>query len=49
MAARYLCANGAVLTTPTGWHDAIYSYNHAESYVAQVASVATGYVKATQS
>jgi membrane-bound lytic murein transglycosylase B len=34
-AARYLCAAGD-LSTPVGWTDATYSYNHSAAYVASV-------------
>ena len=42
-AARYLCASGADLTGATGWHDAVFSYNHSEQYVADVLGAANRY------
>ncbi|GAA1781422.1 lytic transglycosylase domain-containing protein [Agromyces lapidis] len=37
--ARYLCAAGS-MTSPEGWRDAVYSYNHDNDYVDKVARVA---------
>ncbi|MCW2794830.1 lytic murein transglycosylase [Nocardioides sp.] len=45
-AGRYLCASGADLTTPSGWHAAVFSYNHAESYVELVYATASDYATA---
>jgi membrane-bound lytic murein transglycosylase B len=45
-AARYLCAGGDDLTTAEGWHRAVFSYNHAESYVASVYAAASEYATA---
>ncbi len=42
-AARYLCASGADLATGEGWSRAIFSYNHAESYVNSVRAAASFY------
>jgi membrane-bound lytic murein transglycosylase B len=42
-AARYLCADGHDLSTASGWAAAIYSYNHAQSYVDSVHAAATAY------
>jgi hypothetical protein len=42
-AAVYLCANDRDLSTPGGLHAAIYSYNHSESYVDTVLSLARAY------
>jgi membrane-bound lytic murein transglycosylase B len=42
-AARYLCADGHDLTTGAGWADAVFSYNHAQSYVDAVHAAATTY------
>lgn len=46
-AARYLCADGHDLTTGQGWADAIFSYNHAQTYVDAVHSAATAYAERT--
>ncbi len=46
-AARYLCADGHDLTTGAGWADAIFSYNHAQSYVDSVYAAATAYAERT--
>jgi membrane-bound lytic murein transglycosylase B len=43
-AARYLCSYGE-LDTPTGWHAAVFGYNHLESYVSEVAAQATLYAQ----
>ncbi|MFC5061233.1 lytic transglycosylase domain-containing protein [Actinomycetospora atypica] len=40
---RYLCAGGTDLDTPSGRHDAVFRYNHSESYVATVLRWADGY------
>lgn len=44
-AARYLCASGP-MGTPAGWRAAIFSYNHLDSYVNDVAAVANRYADA---
>jgi membrane-bound lytic murein transglycosylase B len=44
-AARYLCADGHDLTTSAGWADAVFSYNHAQSYVDAVHAAATAYAE----
>lgn len=43
--ARYLCASGSV-TSPERWRAAVFSYNHLESYVDDVARVANQYAAA---
>jgi membrane-bound lytic murein transglycosylase B len=42
-AGRYLCADGHVLTTDSGWNAAVHSYNHDAGYVAAVAAAASSY------
>ena len=39
-AGRYLCADGRDLSTAQGWTAAIYSYNHAATYVQEVYAAA---------
>ncbi|WP_022890434.1 lytic transglycosylase domain-containing protein [Agromyces italicus] len=39
---RYLCAAGS-MTSPEGWRAAVYSYNHDDDYVDEVARVAQEY------
>jgi membrane-bound lytic murein transglycosylase B len=46
-AARYLCADGHDLTTGQGWADAIFSYNHAQTYVDSVHVAASAYAERT--
>lgn len=46
-AARYLCADGHDLRTGSGWADAIFSYNHAQSYVDSVYAAAQSYADRT--
>jgi hypothetical protein len=46
-AARYLCADGHDLTTGAGWADAVFGYNHAQTYVDAVYSAATAYADRT--
>ena len=41
-AGRYLCAAGE-MTSATGWRRAIFSYNHLDSYVDDVAAMANAY------
>jgi membrane-bound lytic murein transglycosylase B len=41
-AARYLCASGP-MTTGTGWRAAVFSYNHSNAYVNEVAEIANRY------
>lgn len=41
-AARYLCASGG-MTDVEGWRRAVFSYNHLDSYVDEVAALATMY------
>ena len=47
-AGRYLCADGHVLTTDSGWNAAIHSYNHDAGYVANVAAAANAYAARTR-
>ncbi len=47
-AARYLCAGAGDLTTATGWHRAVLSYNHDEEYVAAVLDRADAYALASR-
>jgi membrane-bound lytic murein transglycosylase B len=42
-AARYLCASGADLRSPTGWTRAVHSYNHSVAYVRAVLAAADAY------
>ncbi|MEV6071934.1 murein transglycosylase [Nocardia sp. NPDC052001] len=42
-AGRYLCASGGDLSTARGWRQAIFAYNHSNTYVDQVRSAALGY------
>ena len=42
-AVAYLCADGHDLTSGAGWADAIFGYNHDDSYVASVHSAASEY------
>jgi membrane-bound lytic murein transglycosylase B len=44
-ARRYLCAQQPDLGSRDGWEGAIYSYNHAWSYVASVHLAARGYAE----
>jgi membrane-bound lytic murein transglycosylase B len=46
-AARYLCASGS-MATGDGWRSAIFSYNHSDSYVNNVAATANRYAAATR-
>jgi membrane-bound lytic murein transglycosylase B len=41
-AGRYLCAAGE-MTSPAGWRRAVFSYNHLDTYVDDVAAAANGY------
>lgn len=43
-AARYLCASGEMLSVD-GWRAAIFSYNHLDSYVDDVAAAANRYAE----
>lgn len=45
-ATHYLCADGHDLTDGKGWSAALFSYNHAQSYVALVHAFATRYAEA---
>jgi membrane-bound lytic murein transglycosylase B len=46
-AARYLCASGP-MTSTAGWRAAIFSYNHLDTYVDDVAAAANRYTAAVQ-
>ncbi|GAA1166197.1 lytic transglycosylase domain-containing protein [Nocardioides aquiterrae] len=46
-AVRYLCADGHDLTSGAGWAEAIFSYNHAQSYVDSVYAAAKAYADRT--
>lgn len=46
-AARYLCESGD-MTSVEGWRAAVFSYNHLDSYVNDVAVVANRYAEATR-
>ena len=46
-AALYLCADGHDLETGQGWADAVFSYNHAQSYVDAVYAAASAYADRT--
>jgi len=46
-ATQYLCADGHDLQDGAGWSAALFSYNHAQSYVDLVHSFATQYAEAT--
>jgi hypothetical protein len=46
-AVRYLCADGHDLETGEGWADAVFSYNHAQSYVDAVHAAASAYADRT--
>lgn len=44
-AARYLCHSGS-MDSPEGWRRAVFSYNHVDWYVDQVAAAANAYAEA---
>ena len=46
-AVRYLCADGHDVRSGAGWADAIFSYNHAQSYVDSVYDAASAYADRT--
>ncbi len=46
-AAHYLCTPGS-MDTPERWRAAIFSYNHLDSYVDQVAGAANLYAGAAR-
>jgi len=46
-AVAYLCADGHDLTSGAGWADAIFGYNHDDSYVANVHAAASEYAART--
>ena len=46
-AVAYLCADGHDLTSGAGWSDAVFGYNHDESYVANVHAAASYYAERT--
>jgi hypothetical protein len=47
-AVAYLCADGHDLTSGAGWADAIFGYNHDQSYVDSVHAAATTYAERTR-
>jgi hypothetical protein len=47
--ARYLCSTGGDLSTATGRYQAVYRYNHSDSYVRLVLSLADTYATGTPS
>ena len=47
-AAAYLCADGHDLGSGQGWSAAVFSYNHDDSYVAQVHHAASTYAARTR-
>jgi hypothetical protein len=47
-AVAYLCADGHDLTSGAGWADAVFGYNHDDSYVASVHAAASAYAQRTQ-
>ena len=46
-AVRYLCADGSDVTSGSGWADAVFSYNHDQSYVDSVYAAAQAYAERT--
>ncbi|HET6706813.1 lytic transglycosylase domain-containing protein [Amycolatopsis sp.] len=48
-AARYLCAGGRDMASPSGWWAGILSYNNSTEYAQKVFGLADGYAKAAQS
>ncbi|WP_433664058.1 murein transglycosylase [Nocardia sp. CA-128927] len=44
-AGRYLCASGGDLSTARGWRQAIFAYNHSDTYVRQIHATATSYTR----
>lgn len=46
-AARYVCDDGHDLETGQGWADAVFGYNHAQSYVDAVYAAASAYSERT--
>ncbi|GAB3617134.1 lytic murein transglycosylase [Okibacterium endophyticum] len=46
-AARYLCESGP-MTDAAGWRAAVFSYNHLDSYVDQIAATANRYAAARE-
>jgi hypothetical protein len=47
-AVAYLCADGHDLTSGAGWADAVFGYNHDQSYVDSVYAAATTYASRTE-
>ena len=47
-AVAYLCADGHDLTSGAGWADAVFGYNHDQSYVDSVYAAATAYASRTE-
>lgn len=48
-AARYLCAGGRDMASPSGWWAGILSYNNSTEYAQKVFGLADGYAKGAQS
>jgi membrane-bound lytic murein transglycosylase B len=48
-AARYLCAGGRDMASPSGWWAGILSYNNSTEYAQKVFGLADGYAKAARS
>lgn len=46
-AVAYLCADGHDLTSGSGWADAVFSYNHSQTYIDDVYAAATAYAERT--
>nr|WP_027927330.1 lytic murein transglycosylase [Amycolatopsis benzoatilytica] len=47
-AARYLCAGGRDMSSPSGWWAGILSYNNSTEYAQKVFGLADGYAKSAQ-
>ena len=47
-AARYLCAGGRDMASPSGWWAGILSYNNSTEYAQKVFGLADGYAKSAQ-
>ena len=48
-AARYLCAGGRDMASPSGWWAGILSYNNSTEYAQKVFGLADGYAKGAKS
>ncbi len=46
-AGRYLCHSGD-LSDPARWRQAIYSFNHSDAYVVDIANLANAYTARAQ-